>query len=401
MKTLALCLLIAAAQSAAALTIRIDYTYDTNNFFNTQVKKDAIEAVAKFYGDLIKDNLLRIDPADFDRATWEARPTHPATGLPISIPGLIVPENTIIVYVGSRVLGSQTLGVGGPGGLSAGGFKPWFDRLAGRGSAGALLIAPAKKTDHCPWGGSIAFDSASTWNFSQSQNLAGYEFISIALHEMGHVLGIGIVESWLNKASAGFFTGPACIRSYGATPPLQSGDSHFATTTNNSPTFGSFSKAHGTISPVAMLAALTEDRSTFVVATDLDLAALVDCGWEISPPLGLTTTALNPSAAGFTWKSSSFLDYTVQRSADLLTFSDPSGLVAGNGKVQTWSDTSLLPDKGFYRLRSTRPAVFPVAPSLAAAARTAPPTETYRTFTVAPVSVSCCAAKMDALPKER
>jgi hypothetical protein len=47
MKILALCL-FAAASSASALTIQIDYTYDTNNFFNTQVKKDAIEAVAKF-----------------------------------------------------------------------------------------------------------------------------------------------------------------------------------------------------------------------------------------------------------------------------------------------------------------------------------------------------------------
>jgi hypothetical protein len=50
MKILAFCLL-AAASSASALTIQIDYSYDTNSFFNTQAKKDAMEAVAKFYGD--------------------------------------------------------------------------------------------------------------------------------------------------------------------------------------------------------------------------------------------------------------------------------------------------------------------------------------------------------------
>lgn len=47
-----------------ALTIQIDYTYDTANFFNTQAKRNAMEAVAKFYGDMITDNLLRIDAAE-------------------------------------------------------------------------------------------------------------------------------------------------------------------------------------------------------------------------------------------------------------------------------------------------------------------------------------------------
>jgi hypothetical protein len=48
-----------------AIEIRIDYTYDTNNFFDTDEKKAAMETVAKFYGDMISDNLLRIDPAEF------------------------------------------------------------------------------------------------------------------------------------------------------------------------------------------------------------------------------------------------------------------------------------------------------------------------------------------------
>jgi uncharacterized protein (UPF0261 family) len=48
-----------------AITIKIDYTYDTSNFFNTPQKKAAMEAVAEFYGNLVSDNLLRINPADF------------------------------------------------------------------------------------------------------------------------------------------------------------------------------------------------------------------------------------------------------------------------------------------------------------------------------------------------
>lgn len=55
-----------------ALTIQIDYTYDTSNFFNTAAKRDAMKSVAKFYGDLIQDNLLRIDAADYPGCSWTA-----------------------------------------------------------------------------------------------------------------------------------------------------------------------------------------------------------------------------------------------------------------------------------------------------------------------------------------
>ncbi len=58
-------LTIAITGCVHALTIQIDYTYDTSNFFNTQMKRDAIESVAKFYGNLIQNNLLRIDAAEY------------------------------------------------------------------------------------------------------------------------------------------------------------------------------------------------------------------------------------------------------------------------------------------------------------------------------------------------
>jgi Matrixin len=397
MKNLIACLLTAVAPAATALTIKIDYTYDTNTFFNTPEKKSAMEAVAKFYGDLITDNLLRIDPADFEDASWTARPLNPATGVEISIPNLVVPANTIIVYVGSRTLPPASLGRGGPGGYGASGYTEWFDVLAGRGSAGAAVKPSTARTDHCPWGGSIAFDSVGPWNFSQSENLEGYEFIAVALHEMGHVLGIGTADSWKNKVASGTFTGPFVIRSYGGAPTLDAGNAHFAVSSRDSPRFGSFGKSHGTLAPTNMLAVLTEDDTTYLVATDLDLAALVDCGWEIRPPLGLSVSSLSPSGAGFSWKSSSFLDYAVQRSGDLVTFSSPSGVLAGTGAVQAWNDAAPLASKGFYRLRSTQPTAFPAARS----ALKLQSTGEFRTHTVAPVSVSCCAVEPGAVLNEK
>lgn len=342
-----------------ALEIRIDYTYDTGNFFNTQAKRDAIEAVAAFYGNMIHDTLLRIDPADFSQALWTPDITHPATGGTQTIPGLVVPENVIIVYVGARELGGSTLGSAGPGGFSAGGFTSWFDRIEGRGSAAAASSPTSSRTDFSLWGGSIAFDTPRTWNFSQSGNATGTEFISVALHEMGHVLGIGTADTWMNQLSAGKFTGSKASLSFGSAPSADSG--HFSGSLT-SPLFGSFSTTHGTARPVLMLPSITDTGSNFDVATDLDLSALVDIGWELSPPVVLKTTALSPSGATFNWQSVSFKKYNLQRGTDLSSFPGGSGSITGNGTLKTWSDPAPSSEKAFYRLATSD--VTPAAPAL-------------------------------------
>ena len=364
-----LLLSLVIAPPLPALTIKIDYTYDATNFFNTQAKRDAVEAVAKFYGDMIQDSLLRIDEAEYPGNTWTAVTTYPATGGTLNLPGLVVPANTIIVYVGARDLGGNTAGLAGPGGYSASGFNEWFSLLRGRGSAGASNPTASLRTDFAPWGGTMAFDIDSTWNFSQTQNVGGTEFISIALHEMGHMLGIGTADSWFNKISSTVFTGSACNRSYGTNPQVQSGGGHFGGTVSTSRSFGSFNVAHGTTRQVLMLPTLVDNNSTLVVASDMDLAALVDIGWQISPPHKLTTTALGPATASFTWNSSSFFDYKVQRGTTPVSFPNGNTSAAGNGNVQSWTDPSPPAGKAFYRLARTE--VFPPqaipAPSMEAA----------------------------------
>ncbi len=378
-------LFLIATQPLAALTIKIDYTYDTGNFFSTPERKAAIEGVAKFFGDLIQDNLLRIDAADFPSASWTANLTHPATGGTQTIANLVVAENTMIVYVGSRILSGSTLGVGGPGGLSASGFQPWFDRLRGRGSVGATL-PESMKTDHSPWGGSITFDADSTWNFSQTQNLPGFNFVSVALHEMGHVLGIGTADSWQNRISGTTFTGPAALRSKGFAPAVQSPSGGHFSGTLTSPAFGSFGMAHGNVRPVLMLPSSTDDNVNLDVASDLDLAGLIDTGWQIRPPLVLTASSLKPTNVAFTWKSSSFLDYRVERSTNLQSFPGGSSTIAGTGLVQSWTDPAPPVLRAFYQLRTTTPATLAAvgpAPAIRASGR-------FMTDSAAPRFVTGC-----------
>ena len=149
--------LLASAVSLPALTIKIDYTYDTNGFFDTQEKKDAMEAVAKFYGDLIQDNLLEIDASTFiapgDRNpksgnSFTASFNNPQTGGGVQIPGLVIPEDTIIVFVGARPLSGNQVGLGGPGGFGLGAANSaWIDRVLGRGQEGAESRNASQRTD--------------------------------------------------------------------------------------------------------------------------------------------------------------------------------------------------------------------------------------------------------------
>lgn len=377
------------APVASALEIRIDYTYDTKNFFNTAEKRNAIEAVARFYGDMITDKLLRIDASEFGGASWTAYFPHPETGANQFLPNLVVPEDTIIVFVGARDLPGTTVGQGGNGGYSQAGAysSDWFDRLDGRGSVAAAVKPVTLRTDFALWGGAITFDTPRTWNFSLTGNQAGTEFVGVALHEMGHVLGIGTSDSWVNKLSGGTFTGSAAIRSHGSAPAADS--SHFQGSLT-SPLFGSFGVTHGNVRPVLMLPGSIDTNSNFDVATDLDLAALVDIGWQLQPPTRLKATALSPTAAAFQWQSVSFKNYALQRSGNLATFPAGSGTIAGNGTMKTWTDPSPPPAKAFYRLAATD--VFPAAAAPPAAPMRFAAGGTYLTRSVPPREITDCGA---------
>jgi len=385
-------------QSASALTIKIDYTYDTNNFFNTTERRAAIEAVAKFFGDAIQDNLLEIDNTQFNQATWSADFIHPETGLTESISNLIVPEDTVIVYVGARNLGESILGRAGPGGFSAGGFPPWFARIRGRGQTDAESDTASLRTDYSLWGGSIAFDVDTTWNFSLTDNNAGFEFVSVALHEMGHVLGVGTADSWNNLVNgSGLFTGSNVFNSLGFNPEAATGHFENVNIALNSSHYGSFGASHGILRPALMLPVLSDTGNNYDVFTDADLAALVDIGWEIFFDPSVTNNSLSPTSSSFTWPSTSFLFYEIQRSDDLSNFTlGGSGQLNGLAGNQTWSDPSPLPDRAFYRLKAsnsltTNPLLFsPLASNQSTLSSDIQENSVYSSITVAPRVVDNC-----------
>ena len=107
---LSLSVLFASTTSSLAIKIQLDYTYDTNGFFNQAGAKEALRAVADFYEPLLTDSLSRIDTAQWPAGnTWSAVFTHPGTGAQQDIANLVVPADTLIVYAGGRALGARII----------------------------------------------------------------------------------------------------------------------------------------------------------------------------------------------------------------------------------------------------------------------------------------------------
>lgn len=402
--SIALVLCTLATGNLRALDIRIDYSLDTGNFFNTAEKRAALQAVADFYGELLTDTLLGIDASQFNQASWTLRFNHPSTGDLIELPGPVIPENVIIVYAGSRDLSGSTTGRGGPGGFGAQGFSDWFERIRGRGSPGAAASPSDQRTDFALWGGAITFDtmdgdSPRLWNFSLTENGPGTEFVATALHEFGHLLGIGTADTWTRLANLfvgspgtpGVFSGAAVEQSLGFQPNVD--NAHFQGGINST-AFASFAQAHGTQLQALMLPSRLDDGSVFNVVTDVDLAALVDIGWELAPDPQLR---IFPAGNGIAldWNGVSFKQYDVLAGTDPAVITGVASSSQGDGQVATYVEASPQADSRFYRL-----AVSQSVPSSQATAGVAtrafstavtemPLVDAPATFVHDPVEVEC------------
>ena len=169
-----------------AVDLVFDYSLDTAGFFSDQERKDALERAATVLENRLEDDLTAITPGNGN--TWTAVFSHPETGNQHEIDNLVIPTDTLVVFVGSRNI--SNLGIGGPGGYSVAGTSQFVNNMITRGESGiATGEDTSGNTDFAPWGGVMTFDSDTAWNFSADLPTSGSnDFYSVALHELGHVL---------------------------------------------------------------------------------------------------------------------------------------------------------------------------------------------------------------------
>jgi hypothetical protein len=308
---LAICLV---AQSAAAITIQIDYTYDTSSFFgggNPQgaaagiQARSALEAAADYYSTILTDTFDAITiPApyhsNFPGSTstktwsWQARFQHPSITSPneVQVTNPIIGADQYVVYVGARSLETGTAGRGGPGNWfrpapaesGSGGYTnadgnnitaitASFDQLIGkRGEANGFA----------GWGGVISFDNdgSTPWFFNYLGTPTGNvtDFYSVALHELGHTLGFGVSTQWTNLVENSKFVGLNAENQFGglAIPVAAAPNQGHWDYGTNSVVYGGATAQEALMDPDVQ-------NGTRKKVTALDAAALQDIGWSLGP----------------------------------------------------------------------------------------------------------------------
>jgi len=254
--------LLCSAQSVSALIINFDYSYDTSSFFTAE-RRNILESAGNQITYRINDNLGAINSNG--RNQFDAIFTAPDGSGQTTISGTNINADTMTIYVGAQAFAGNTLAQAGPGGFS---YSGSIDPNRGQGTT----FGP-DATDFGPWGGSMSFNETTRWYFdndtSTLESFSGNDFYSVALHELGHVFGIGTADSWSNLISSdGLFTGANSSALFGSDIALDNA-SHWANGTSYNG------------QEASMTASITSGtRKEF---TELDYAALSDIGWEIKP----------------------------------------------------------------------------------------------------------------------
>ncbi len=256
--------IVSSSPTAGPLSIRFDYSLDSQGFFASQERRNSLQFAANSIVSKFSDQLTSIRPTGADQ--WTATFVNPATGAQDTRTNLVIPTNEILIFAGARSLSAGELGIGEKGGFSASSTSQAFiDAVQARGQPGALLNV---ETDFGPWGGSVAFSSTANWHFgltTDGLDANEFDFVSIASHEVMHSLGFGLANSWDEKVAGGF-TGANSVAIAGKSPVPLNDVSHWAvgTTNNGQPALMSPEAANG------------QRR----LPTRLDFAGMQDIGWQ-------------------------------------------------------------------------------------------------------------------------
>ncbi|WP_019499186.1 hypothetical protein [Pseudanabaena sp. PCC 6802] len=242
-----------SGQASSSFDIRFDYRYDTNGFFSDPQRRAALEAAANTWESIIKDEF-----PDIPVGTPTPFVGNPQTDVDDTFV-TDTPIDDLLVFVGSRNLGEATLAVAGPSGFSQSNLRYTGSNFE-------------------PWIGSISFDAATNWFFDPTLDTAGdipsdaFDFYSIALHELAHVLGFGTSQAFTNLVSVAnpSFNGDRVKAANGGNPvPL-----------SPAPDLGHFATGYR-INGVEPLMDATASPGMRDFATSVDIAALADIGYII------------------------------------------------------------------------------------------------------------------------
>jgi hypothetical protein len=237
-----------------SFNISFDYRFDTAGFFNDPARGAALEEAARLWEVILKDEFEDIPAGTSFTIT---NPTDGVTKETITLTSSI---DDLLVFVGARSIPGSTLAQASP---------------SDGGSA----------TDFEPSVGTIVFDTDSDWNFSLAgPSESSSDFLSTAMHEIGHILGFGTSAAFTAFNQAGSFVGPNTLN---------------ANNSQGVPLTASEHVQDGFRNDMVLMDPTSKD-GTRQLPTDIDKAILADIGWEIDGFTKQGSTTIIGTASGET-----------------------------------------------------------------------------------------------------
>ncbi len=377
-----LLLIALACVPLKGIVIQVDYRYDTEGFFENPAAKAVLEAAAARWSRIVNQTLLPVEMGDESFVDGRFQIIHPGTGdihvlsaaasrssdfyvragqRPANeyLGGFSLDQDVWILFAGARPLDAAARGapISGAGNLALVYSDP--ESFVNRGfNVGLNSLAVI--------GGTVSFDLDRDWSFDLSQPEGGtsLDFYSIALHEIGHGLGLNArsVAEFRSLIAGNRFVGENTVQALQAdTGEVLTGleivspsskDYHWKNNKYDSKIFPLGTPLYfGTVGAGNLQNLLME--ATFAVGgevtrrevTNVDAAALKDIGWSVisenpprAPELPIEFGMSSSGGISLSLMSEEGATYTVQTSPDGCSWVNVIPCLKGNGGPISWTD---------------------------------------------------------------
>lgn len=392
-----LCLLGMLLAPVFGMKIKVDYRYDTAGFFDQAERRYVLELAAARWSRIIDSELLAVDIADgFLDERFQV--LHPGTGASVQVSvarsaatdalvgfgatpateywgELKVAKDEWILFAGARPL--TEVGRGGP---LVPGFN--FTMVATDRNSFVNRGLNVGQESLTVLGGNVTFSLNANWHFDMTMpsKVGAVDFYSVALHEIGHALGLNsrVANEFKNLVDVGNrYSGQHAVAAYNADNGTSLStirvvnqavnDFHWLTGPYEARIFPFGRPSYvGTVGSMEMQALLMESETKLsarvgrLEVTNVDAGALRDLGWSVvtsDPERGPELpVVLGPKEEGARAPKLEVVTevgkiYTIQTSVDGKVWFDVLPSVKGDGAAFSWEDgqegfTDALPSAG-------------------------------------------------------